>query len=1444
GSGAEALEPGTRTGAGAGASSNDRAVDRTLGLGKPQGNGLGGSDGKAAGVEDQTDKAGISVPGTALGKPAVKLGEDTQSGTADASGKDADGALEPQAMSAMAAAAGSAGGGSSLNAPEKASMPEITGNGFFTQKIGIEVPGFRGLEPKLSLNYSSSRKTRLGGLYQGWLGYAWGVDGFDVIERATPGYGYPFFDGNDVYLLNGEELVRCATGMVAASCSAGGTHVTENENFKRVIFDATANTWTVTDRDGTVSLFKSVMAIAGSTPASGTPDYQLQHDGRFLLSSVTDTNGNAVNYAYTCPDLPVCYPSVVSYGGMSVNFHYEARPDYLVMANGLGLSYTKQRIRTIAVKVGGELRSAYTLTYDQAPFSNASRLTKVDRYGDDATVSAAGVVTGTTFKTIRQMTYDNANFNYAPQQVSQLIGTYPTGTFVGGVNLDVDFDGQDESFQIYQETLCEGCGDGNDPSTGGGIRYHLAFTKLLGPNLTTQSVLTSTLPALTQVYGNTPGSLRWFAGRHTAANGKDIVIASSSSTFEGPEIVTRWQDFVYKVGPNWTLTLEGCATPPFVTACSTAPHEAPSLAGLVSLDFDGDGVDNIAYVGGDTPSSVGDFAANGRQSLFLVHPSALVLRNVDGAWIGAPAGPNCGTPFICRLGDLNGDGTTDIVFWNGSNSQMWLSTGTGFVLSGGFSLNNESSLRDFDNDGKFEFTHDRIAVSGIGFGAAGIQHLVSNYVIPQGYWAAGDFNGDGLPEVSGDITFMSQPGDGNPNLLRTVKLETGGTVGVDYTPSTRWSNVFMPQVLHAVTRLRVYDGRGQVAATDYAYAGGLYDPKARKFWGYKTITVTKPLANGETARPVVETTYRQDLASYGLPEKTVTRNSANTASKTVAETYVVNAATKPYKALNTASETTLTEAGTSLILRKERIFDAYGNISEIRDFGRKDLAGDETWTLASYTPNTAAYIVSLPRARNIRSGGFSTSTDVFEQHQTLYYDGSTDITAPPTKGNLTMLGSFKSFEPTQASYNELFTYDAYGNRLSHVDGEGSRTEWDYDPDYHLHVVAERAPKYFATGGQPADARFVSTFTNDYVCGKPARKIDWNGVTETFTYDPFCRPYGYTHWGTGKYVNTRYENEGNPASQAVVTYEPLATGTGDVFTRTFYDGLGRPWRVQTPGETASGQRRITDTSYDARGNVWQAAFARFADETAQWTVNSYDWQDRVVKTVNPDASQRTYTYLVQPTAITGTSNLPVMDIRMTDEESKLRRTLTDKDNNVILASSQLAGTWVNEYRSYDVVGRLRGVRDDGGATWTYTYDLLGNRLTASDPDLGDWSYTYDNANRLVSQTDARGAVTTLAYDQMGRLLTKQVKAAGETTATVTAANTYDTADAGVGSPPFHNVGLLTKSVNGAATRSFSRSLSGSTTVLTTTTVIDGVTHTVVETRGRSEQTLSIAYMPAA
>ncbi|WP_188868403.1 RHS repeat protein, partial [Rhizobium wenxiniae] len=410
----------------------------------------------------------------------------------------------------------------------------------------------------------------------------------------------------------------------------------------------------------------------------------------------------------------------------------------------------------------------------------------------------------------------------------------------------------------------------------------------------------------------------------------------------------------------------------------------------------------------------------------------------------------------------------------------------------------------------------------------------------------------------------------------------------------------------------------------------------------------------------------------------------------------------------------------------------------------------------------------------------------------------------------------------------------------------NRTEWDYDTAYKLYVVAERAPKYFANGSLAADTRFVTSYANDNVCGKPSKKTDWNGIAETYSYDPYCRPYDTVNAGTGSFTKVRYTNEGNPTSQAVTVYTPGATESTvtQVFQQTYYDGLGRPYNVQSYGDVAANPRRVTETGYDARGNVKQVALPRFVGETAQWTVNSYDWQDRVVKTVNPDASQRAYTYAVQPAAsVPGSTNLPVLEQRMNNEEGKVSRSYLDKDNNVILTSGNLNNAWVNEVRSYDVVGRLTGVRDHSGAVWTYTYDLIGNRLTASDPDLGNWSYAYDNANRLVTQTDARGVVTTLAYDQMGRLLTKQVKDTDGVTI-VLATNSYDTAASGVGAAPFLNVGLLTVSTNGSATQRFSQSLTGTGTVTTTQTEIDGLIQTTTDRKGKAGLTLSRSYSPGA
>ncbi|MER9599620.1 hypothetical protein [Mesorhizobium sp. M0244] len=259
--------------------------------------GAGGSFGNGGaalgpGIGSGTDDAGAPPPAGATGdvapagespdaaakvdgKPADGESTDAKTGAA-AKTTDSEAAPEEPAAATLATTTTTAESGDpeAIGTP-KVDLPKSSGNGNLGYAVGVDVPDFHGIEPSIALTYESSRRTKLGALYQGWLGYAWGVGGFDVIERATPGYGMPAFDAGDIYLLDGQAMVACVAGMVSPSCSAGGTHATENESYRRIALNGTTNEWTVTDRDGTVSTFRSVAAVANLTPTAGTPAYDL-----------------------------------------------------------------------------------------------------------------------------------------------------------------------------------------------------------------------------------------------------------------------------------------------------------------------------------------------------------------------------------------------------------------------------------------------------------------------------------------------------------------------------------------------------------------------------------------------------------------------------------------------------------------------------------------------------------------------------------------------------------------------------------------------------------------------------------------------------------------------------------------------------------------------------------------------------------------------------------------------------------------------------------------------------------------------------------------------------------------------------------------------------------------------------------------------------------------
>ncbi|PBB27940.1 hypothetical protein CK227_02640 [Mesorhizobium sp. WSM4308] len=183
--------------------------------------------------------------------------------------------------------------------------------------------------------------------------------------------------------------------------------------------------------------------------------------------------------------------------------------------------------------------------------------------------------------------------------------------------------------------------------------------------------------------------------------------------------------------------------------------------------------------------------------------------------------------------------------------------------------------------------------------------------------------------------------------------------------------------------------------------------------------------------------------------------------------------------------------------------------------------------------------------------------------------------------------------------------------------------------------------------------------------------------------------------------------------------------------------------------------------------------------------------------------------------------------MTDELGHQTRTAWSTRGDVAGVVRDFAGLQLAQTRTFDVLGRLVGLTDTSGSTWTYTYDMLGNRLSATDPDLGTWTYAYDAANRLIKQTDARGVVTNLSYDQMDRLTLKTATAPGGSPVVLTQ-NTYDQA-----APSYwYNIGQLTTSTNAAATHSYNYDGLGKLGRHDTT--IAGLTHITVDIHDRSGQ----------
>ena len=95
-----------------------------------------------------------------------------------------------------------------------------------------------------------------------------------------------------------------------------------------------------------------------------------------------------------------------------------------------------------------------------------------------------------------------------------------------------------------------------------------------------------------------------------------------------------------------------------------------------------------------------------------------------------------------------------------------------------------------------------------------------------------------------------------PDLMVSVRNGFGGSIGVQYQPSTAFQQTQLPFALQVVSTLTTADGNGLTATTQYSYSGGYFQVAEKDFRGFAATTVTGP-AWPSGARPTTTTWFHQ-----------------------------------------------------------------------------------------------------------------------------------------------------------------------------------------------------------------------------------------------------------------------------------------------------------------------------------------------------------------------------------------------------------------------------------------------------------------------------------------------------------------------------------------------------------------------------------------------------------